>query len=172
MRIKILIQTALLSALIAVMSQIMIPTPWGVPFTMQIFAVSLAGFLSTPLQACTSVCIYILLGAVGVPVFSGFRGGVGEIFSVTGGFIYGFVILALFCSLSLKVKNIAGRCSVYITGILLCHFVGCVQLAFVSGSTLLSACAVSSLPYIVKDVLFVVSAYIISLRISKMSKHI
>lgn len=172
MKISRMTQTAFLSALIAVMSQIMVPTPWGIPFTMQVFAVALAGFLSTPLQACVSVLIYILLGAAGVPVFSGFRGGSGELLSVTGGFIFGFAALALFCSLSLKIKFILGRCAVYIIGIFMCHFVGCVHFAFVSETTLLSAFVVSSLPYIIKDILFVVLAYIISFKIAKVSKYI
>lgn len=166
-KIKKLTQTALMCAFIGIMSQIVIPTPSGVPFTMQVFAVALSGFMFEPLQAVLSVGVYILLGMVGVPVFSGFRGGVSELFSMTGGFLFGFLFLTFFCSLAQKTNSVFYKSICYIIGFCLCHAVGCLQFAFVCKNTILSAFIVASLPYIFKDILCVALARAVSIRIKK-----
>lgn len=85
--------TALFAALIALCTWITVPSV--VPFTMQTFAVCLAvGLLGTK-RGTLAVLVYIALGAAGLPVFSGFRGGVGVLVGSTGGYILGFVLGAL-----------------------------------------------------------------------------
>ena len=66
---------AIMTALIAVMAQISIPMPLGVPMTMQTFAITLAGIVLGSKRGALSAIVYLLLGAVGVPVFAGFSGG-------------------------------------------------------------------------------------------------
>ena len=84
---------SLFSALIAICSWVSIPTI--IPFTLQTFAVSLCiGLLGTR-RALLSIGIYLLLGAAGVPVFSGFSGGMGVLFGTTGGYLVGFLLMAL-----------------------------------------------------------------------------
>lgn len=166
-KIKKLTQMALMCAFLAVMSQIVIPTPWGIPFTMQVFGVALAGFIFEPLQSVISVFIYILLGIIGIPVFSGFRGGVSELISPTGGFLFGFLALAFFCSLAQKSESLFCKIVCYIIGFCLCHAVGCVQFAIVCETTILSAFIVASLPYIFKDILCILSAHAVSIRIKR-----
>ena len=80
-------------ALIAVCSWISIPMT--VPVTMQTFAVCLIAALFGWKTGLAAVTCYILLGIVGVPVFSGFRGGIGVLFGPTGGYIAGFLLTAL-----------------------------------------------------------------------------
>ena len=83
---------ALGAVIIAVCSWISIPTV--VPFTLQTFAVfSVLGLLGGK-RGTISVLIYILLGAVGVPVFAGFSGGFGVILGPTGGYIVGFLLVS------------------------------------------------------------------------------
>ena len=84
---------ALMAALMAVCSWISIPS--AVPFTLQTLGVFLACALLGGKRGTLAVLLYILLGAVGLPVFSGFRGGVGVLFSTTGGYILGFLLQAL-----------------------------------------------------------------------------
>ena len=80
------------AALIAVCAWISIPLPQPmVPFTLQTFAVCLVCAVFGRKLGLWTVVVYILLGAVGVPVFSGFRGGVGVLLGTTGGYIIGFV---------------------------------------------------------------------------------
>lgn len=84
---------ALMAALLAVCSWISIPA--AVPFTMQTFAVFCAVGLLGGRRGSIAVLVYILLGAVGLPVFSGFRGGIGALLGATGGYIAGFLFEAL-----------------------------------------------------------------------------
>ena len=90
------------TAIIAVCAQIIIPQPGGVPFTLQAWAVSLAGLVLGPKKGTIAALIYVLLGAVGVPVFAGFSGGFGVIMRPTGGFILSFPIMALLAGLGEK----------------------------------------------------------------------
>ena len=84
---------ALFTAVIAVCSWISIPA--AVPFTLQTFAVFLATGLLGGKRGTLTVLVYILLGAIGVPVFSGFTGGIGHLLGPTGGYIIGFIFSAL-----------------------------------------------------------------------------
>ena len=98
-RTKSLVQVALGAAFIAICAWLTIPGP--VPFTMQTLAVlTVAGLLGMG-KGCAAVGVYLLLGAVGVPVFSGFRGGVQALVGPTGGYLIGYVPYAIFSGLPL-----------------------------------------------------------------------
>lgn len=84
---------AAFAVLIAICSWISIPT--AIPFTLQTFAVFLAVLVLGGRRGTLSVIVYVLLGAVGVPVFAGFTGGLGIIMNTTGGYIIGFIFAAL-----------------------------------------------------------------------------
>ena len=94
-----LVSCGVMTALIAVLSQISIPLPSGVPITLQTFVIALAGFFLGSGFSAVSVAAFIVLGAVGLPVFSGFKGGLSVLTGLTGGFIFGFILLAVFCGL-------------------------------------------------------------------------
>lgn len=81
------------AALIAVCSWISIPST--VPFTLQTFAVFCVLSLLGGKRGTVSIFIYILLGAVGMPVFAGFTGGIGILLGTTGGYIIGFILMGL-----------------------------------------------------------------------------
>ena len=89
---KNLARIALGAAALTLCAWISIPTP--VPFTMQTMAVVTVAALLGPKLGCASVGVYLLLGTVGVPVFSGFRGGFQVLLGATGGYLTGF----LFCA--------------------------------------------------------------------------
>lgn len=92
-QIRAVTETALAAALIAVSAMISIPFP--VPFTLQLLGVYFALFYLGALRGTIAILIYVAIGALGLPVFSGFSGGVGRLFDATGGFILGFILLAL-----------------------------------------------------------------------------
>lgn len=81
------------AALIAICSWLSIPTT--VPFTMQTFAVFFALYFLGGKKGTIAVAIYILIGAVGAPVFAGFKGGPAALFGTTGGYILGFILSGL-----------------------------------------------------------------------------
>ena len=81
---------AMMTALLAICSWITIP--FAVPFTMQTFAVFLALIICGGVEGSIAIAVYIALGAVGIPVFSGFSGGVSALIGPTGGYIFGFLL--------------------------------------------------------------------------------
>ena len=88
-----MVYVAVFAVLIAICSWISIPMT--VPFTLQTFAVFLAVGVLGGKRGSLAVLIYILLGAVGIPVFAGFSGGIGQLLGNTGGYIIGFLFSAL-----------------------------------------------------------------------------
>jgi biotin transport system substrate-specific component len=90
---------SLFVAIITVCAQIVIPQPGGVPFTLQVWAISLAGLVLGVKKGIITALVYVLLGVVGAPVFASFSGGFGVIMRPTGGFILSFPIVALLAGL-------------------------------------------------------------------------
>lgn len=84
---------AVFAVLITICSWISIPT--AIPFTMQTFAIFLSVLVLGGRRGTLAIVIYILLGAIGVPVFAGFTGGIGIIMGPTGGYFIGFILSAL-----------------------------------------------------------------------------
>ena len=123
MQAKFLARCAIFSALMCICAWISIPAG-NLIFTLQSFAFSLALFVLGGKGAFVSVAVYLLLGMVGLPVFSGFRGGFGMLLGVTGGYLWGFLlaslifwgITAVFGEKSKIYAAIAASLSVYICG--------------------------------------------------------
>lgn len=149
---------ALFAALLGLLSQIAIPLPAGVPLTLQTFSVALCGAsLGGPWGAC-AVAVWLILGAVGLPLFSGFRGGTAVLFGPTGGFLMGFLLLALFCGFGGTKKRL--RYGIFSgVGLVLCHLLGIGWFALIGEQSLLTAAVTVSLPYLLKDGLSLVAAW-------------
>ena len=164
--------TALCTATVALLAQIAFPLPFGIPITLQVFAIALSGYLLGPKYGVISTLLYVTLGAVGVPVFSHFRGGIQYIFgSPTGGFILGFIFISLFCGLSCLFRW-KKRCGLYsivfgLIGTFFCHLCGSMQYASVAALPFNVAVMTVSLPFILKDLVFTVLAYFLSVRLKK-----
>lgn len=93
-------QIAVCSAMLCVSAYISFPLPFTpVPITMQVLAVIMTALILRPKLALAAQFIYTLLGIVGLPVFSGGKGGLGAIFSPTGGYIFGFLLASFLVSL-------------------------------------------------------------------------
>jgi len=157
--------SALFTAVIAVVSQISFMTPLGVPVTFQTFAIALCGYVLGIRAGLASTAVYIFLGAVGLPVFSGFRGGFQHIFGATGGFIFGFLLLTLMCSLGSRYEKKYIKLFCGFVGLILCHIVGVLQFAFVTSGGILEAFVAASLPFVIKDAILIFVAAFISDRI-------
>ncbi len=116
---------------IAICSWISIPA--AVPFTLQTFAVFLSVILLGGRRGTLSVLIYILIGAVGIPVFSGFRGGLGVLMNNTGGYLIGFLFSALIMWAAERIlgtKTWVQAISM-VLGLVACYTVGTVWFMFV-----------------------------------------
>lgn len=163
-KIKNMVFIAVFTAVIAALSQVSIPMPNMVPITLQTFAVSLAGYFLGVKKGLASVGVYVLLGAVGAPVFASFKGGFAVLIGYTGGFIWGFLILAVLCGIFAD-KKIGMAFGVL--GIVICHLLGSLQYMILSGNGFFASVALVSLPYILKDLLLIPVAFFISKAIKK-----
>lgn len=126
MKVTDLVYMAIGAALMAVCSWISIP--FTVPFTLQTFAVMFVLCLLGGKRGCISIVVYILLGLVGVPVFSGFTGGVGKLMGMTGGYIIGFIFTGLIYWLFEKLKGngLVIRIISLALGLIVCYAFGTV----------------------------------------------
>lgn len=132
-RIKELSLIALFPALMGATAGVSIPLFGLPPITLQTLFVFLSGLLLTPKNAFYSMSIYLLLGVIGVPVFSGFNAGFAVLLGPSGGFLFGFPFIAFFTSL---LKNtVFSSNSFYITFILI--LIGTFAL-YMIGSTYIS----------------------------------
>lgn len=93
---------ALFTSLTIVSAQVAIPLPGGVPFTLQTLVIPLTAAIAGPVLGTLTTALYLLLGAVGLPVFSGFSGGFAALIGPNAGFLWGFLPLAALTGLSYR----------------------------------------------------------------------
>jgi biotin transport system substrate-specific component len=161
-----MVQIAAFAAIIAVSAWITVPA--YVPFTMQTFAVFLAAGVLGAKKGTLAVLVYILLGVLGLPVFSGGRAGLGVLFGETGGYIIGFVPAVylcgrlngvLNCRFSLLVSMLSGLLIIYGLGILW------FWLVYAQGDEAKSLLMIASggiLPFIVPDLIKIALATMVA----------
>ena len=160
--IKNMTLAALFAALTAVCAWISIPVG-DVAFTMQTFAVFLTMGLLGGKWGTVSILIYLLLGAAGMPVFSGFRGGIGALVGVTGGYLWGFLAAALIY----WVLERFGKLPAMVAGQIVCYLCGSLWFAVYSGGgmgLILLRCVV---PYLIPDGVKIGLAYTLSRRLAR-----
>ncbi len=157
--VKHLVTAALFAAIIAVLSQIQIPVQ-PIPFNLAVLGVFLSGVMLTPVYSAVSVLIYIMLGFIGIPVFAGFMSGPGAIFGMTGGYIWGYLLIALFTSIGAnKFKNIFAAVLFMGLGLALCYACGTAWFMFVSKNNLAASLAACVFPFILPDIGKAIFAY-------------
>lgn len=159
-RLHRMVVAGVFAALLAVLSQISIPLPTGIPVTLQTFAVALCGFALGPGLGIAAVGVYLALGAVGIPVFAGFSGGIGSFVGMTGGYLWAFLPMAFLCGLGARQKNRALALTVGFLGLVVCHLCGSFQFALVSAVSPWNAFLLASAPYLLKDAASLVVAYL------------
>ena len=171
-RVVDLAYMAVCAALIAICSWISIPA--AVPFTMQTFAVFCVLGLLGGKRGTISILVYILLGAVGLPVFAGFSGGIGILFGTTGGYIIGFIFVGLIYWAAEKLfgAKLPLRIAAMVLGLAVCYAFGTVWFMLVyarsSGAiALATALGWCVLPFIVPDLVKMGLAVLLSERLRK-----
>ena len=172
-KIKSLCYTAMMTVLICICSWISIP--FMIPFTMQTFAVFLSLLLLGGKNGTASIGLYLFMGMLGLPVFSGFSGGIGHLLGPTGGYIIGFLFTGITYTLLERFidRNPAFRWAALICGLLTCYLIGTLWFVAVytvngNGIGFLSTLSICVLPYIVPDCIKIVLAVIFYSKI----KHV
>ena len=162
-----MVYASMFGALTAVGAYIMIPLP-PVPITMQTLFVNLAGALLGGSLGALSQVVYILLGVIGLPVFAGGKAGAGVLLGPTGGYLIGFVVGAYVIGKLTAIRKRPGFiwlvCSMSI-GIALVYLLGIIQLIIVAKLDYDKAIAVGLLPPLPGDILKIIIAALITLKI-------
>lgn len=148
--------------LIAISSQISIPLPNGVPMTLQTFTVACVGFSLPSKKGINSIISYLLLGMIGIPVFAQGKSGIATLFGLTGGFLFGFIFFVFCCSKAKNAKHLITKLTLGIIGLLLCHLFGVLQYSLLTGINIIKASMLVSVPFLLKDVLSVLLAFMLS----------
>ena len=166
------VYTGMFVVLIAICSWISIPT--AVPFTLQTFGVFMAVETLGGKRGTMAVAVYILLGALGIPVFAGFSGGMGVLLGSTGGYIIGFVFSAL-TIWGIESAFGHGRVAAVLamlSGLLVCYLFGTIWFMVVyarGGNTasLITILGWCVFPFIIPDLAKIGMAYFLAPRIRR-----
>ena len=169
---------ALFAVLMAVCAWITVPLPKPlVQFTMQTFGMFIALITPGGRRGLYTMVVYLLLGAVGVPVFSGFRGGLGVLLDTTGGYIIGFVAAALvYWLLTAKLgDSLPMKAAACVLGLAVCYAFGTAWFLVVYARTtgpigVTTALGWCVFPYIAPDLLKLALALLLSRRVEKFLK--
>lgn len=172
---RTLAQCALFTALLVVATMIQIPGT--VPFTLQTMAVCItAGLLGTR-KGTISVLAYLIMGAIGLPVFSGFSGGLDKLLGVTGGYLLGFVLTVPVIGIGKRLfpDSKLVLALFMVLGVALCYVVGTTWFYFVYTSrgeaislyAVLSACV---FPFLLPECVKLIAAVEITWRLRKIVK--
>lgn len=162
---------AMLCAVTAVLSWVTLPLPVSpVPITGQTLGVMLTGFIMSPKEAVLSQVVYLLAGAIGLPVFSGASSGIGVILGPTGGYLIGFIpgaaLISMMMGFAMKRAELKSRSAMIgaavvcalIGGVLIVDVFGVIRLATVTGLSISKAASIGVLPYLLGDVLKCIAA--------------
>ena len=165
----------LFAALTVVCTYISIPlgfTP--IPVNLATLAVFMAGGILGMKYGTISLIVYVLLGAVGLPVFSNFSGGPGVLAGPTGGYIAGYIAAAFIVGVlsdrifrsSLSGTKRTVLCAIAMTaGLIACYFLGTLWFMYITGTGLIASLASCIIPFLIGDALKIIAASILVTRL-------
>ena len=161
--LKLLIYIALLASILSVTAPLSFNIG-TVPITLATFSVYLIGGLTKKWHGILAVLVYIVLGIIGIPVFSNFRGGLGVIVGATGGYIIGYLPCVLIISLitSINKKKIYWYPLGIFLGTIVCYLFGSIWFMIVMNYNFIDTLKVCVVPFILFDLVKLVLASIVS----------
>lgn len=167
-----MVYTAMFAAFICVCSTLLAVDIGKVPVTMQTFAVCLTAAMLGWKRGTMSVIVFILLGAVGLPVFANGSGGLEVLSGSTGGYIIGFVFTALIVGLTADKfdRKLIPLVLSMVVGILVCYAFGTPWFMFVTKMDFVTSLGYCVTPFLIFDAIKIVLATVIVNRLSKVVK--
>ena len=165
---------ALMTAVLCILAPISIPifiSP--VPVSLGVLAIYLTAYVLSPLDATISVIIFILLGTFGLPVFSGYSGGLSKLVGPTGGYIIGFLFTVYISSIFIHMKkgiifDVIGM----ITGLALCYILGTIWFSYQQGKGFIASLLLCVVPFLIGDAIKIIVAVILGTQINKRLAHL
>ena len=174
---KDLVLGGMFAALLAAVSQISLPMPTGVPITIQVFGVALIGVVLGWRLGLLATLTYILIGAVGLPVFANFRGGLGHLVGLTGGYIWAWPIMVVLCGIRPKSGNPRLNTALVLLfsllGLAIVEIIGGLQWAALAGDMSVGAVfTYSMVAFVPKDIVITIIGVLIGLPLKKLIARI
>lgn len=161
-----------MTALVAVMAQISIPTP-PVPFTMGVLAVMLAGYLLGPRYGAMSLLVYLLIGAAGVPVFASFGSGLESLLGPSGGYLWSYPLAAAITGIAAPALAGSRRTVAFAAGgaagllaLVVIYAVGTLWLAESQNLPLGAAVAAGVAPFVLFDLVKIAFATVLAAAVA------
>lgn len=170
---KALTKIALLTAVLCISSYIIIPIPFTpIVMTAQTLIVNLIALLLRPRHAALTIGIYMAVGLVGLPVFSGGAGGPGKLFGPTGGYIFGWLIAVFVMALIKGQRDSFISCCLItvLVGMPITDLTGTVYMKLTMGMTWSAAFSAGVLPFILTDICKCIAASAIAKPVGKAIK--
>lgn len=165
---------ALMTAVLCILAPISMPVFISpVPISLGVLAVYLTAYVLSPLDATISVIIFILLGTFGLPVFSGYSGGLSKLVGPTGGYIIGFLFTVYISSLFIHMKkgiifDVIGM----ITGLALCYILGTIWFSYQQGKGFIASLLLCVVPFLIGDAIKIIVAVILGTQLNKRLAHL
>lgn len=165
---KDLTETAVMAALLCVLGPFSIPLG-PVPLSLATLGVMLSVYILGTLKGTIACLIYLIMGAIGLPVFSGFSGGFAKIAGPTGGYLIGYIFLALIAGWFIQRFNdkiwmqFLGMC----LGTAVLYAIGTVWLARVTGMTFSESLAAGVIPFVVGDLIKIIVSIFLGCAVKK-----
>lgn len=159
---------AVLTAITCVLAPISIPIG-PVPISLGVFCIFLIGAMLPPHLAVMSTLVYIVIGAVGVPVFTNFEGGLQKLIGPTGGFLVAYPLMVLIIAFSIVIfkKNIFSVAVGMLLSMVVLYTFGTAWFVISTGSTIKQALLLCVTPFIAVDLTKLICAAALSLAASK-----
>ncbi len=174
-----LTRASLMASIIAVLSFIAVPLPFSpVPITLQTLGVMLAGLVLGPQLGTIAVCLYLVAGTSGLPIFAGGAAGIGVLMGPSGGYLLGFLpgtwVIGVLSQERNRHNGSAKRAQIVVRnllscaigGILIIHTCGILHLARSAHLSLANAMLLGTVPFLLGDVLKAVIASTLAQRIA------
>lgn len=171
--IKTIALVGLMTALICVLGPLSIPLPFSpVPISLTNLAIYFTIYVIGMKRGTLSYLIYLLIGLVGLPVFSAFTGGPGKLLGPTGGYLIGFIFMALICGFF--IDKWPTKLYLHFIGMVLgtavCYLFGTVWLAYQAGMSFYAALAAGVIPFLPGDLAKIIIAMLLGPQVSKKLK--
>lgn len=167
---KDIVYVAMVAAITAVVSQITIVLPvTPVPVNLGVIGGYVGGVLLGPKKGALSQVVYVMLGAIGLPVFANFSGGLSRLVGHSGGFIIGYISIAYVVGLLTTKKRSVIHLGLSLTvGLLSCYLLGLVWFMYVMQLNIATAFYMSILPFILFDILKIVMITPVLYKLNKL----
>ena len=165
MKTRDMVLTGVFAAVICAFSPFSVPVG-PIPISLASFAVYLAAAVLGAKRGTAAVCIYVLIGTLGIPVFSGFSGGIGKVLGVTGGYIIGYIFCALVSGLIIDKfgKNKAVYPLALAAGTVVLYAFGTAWFMVQTGNGLYESLMLCVIPFLIGDAIKIAVSSVVACK--------